>query len=127
MSTWELTIDNKVNKSTTVYVMEVDTLGVVKTPTDLWGLVVGDAEPWKTNLDKRFYHSIIFGASTDFPAICKAITPSSNTEKLIVSKDTTALQVWTYSDGIWTAKDNITKGIADRATVAIPSFEAKKK
>ena len=127
MATWKLTIDNRANTSTTVYVMEIDTLGVVNTPTDMWGLVVGGNEPWKTNLAKRFYHSIIFGASTDFPAICKAITPRSNTEKLIVSKDTTALQVWTYSDRIWTAKDNITKGIADRAVVATPSFEAKKK
>ena len=127
MATWELTIDNRANTSTTVYVMDIDTLGGVKMPSDMWTLVVGDNEPWKTNLAKRFYNSIIFGASTDFPAICKAITPRSNTEKLIVSKDTTALQVWTLSDETWTAKDNITKGLADRAIVAIPSFEAKKK
>ena len=127
MATWELTIDNRANTSTTVYVMEIDTLGGVKIPSDMWTLVVGDNEPWKTNLAKRFYNSIIFGASTDFPAICKAITPRSNTEKLIVSKDTTALQVWTFSDGTWTAKDNITKGLADRATVVMPSFEAERR
>ena len=118
MATWELTIDS-LNTSTTVYLMEADTTGGVTTPENMWSLVVGSEEPWKTNLAKRFYNSIIFGGSAEFPPICKAFPPQTNTEKLYVSAGTTALQMWTYSKGIWTAQSNITAGIADGAIIEI--------
>ena len=121
MATWTLIIDNRLNTSTTVYPMEHDPSGQIITPNSLWILII---EVGRENnaLAKRLYNNLMF-QNDEFPPICKAVAPRTNTEKLYVSEGTTALQMWTYSKGIWTAQPNITDGIADRAIIQIPPFK----
>ena len=123
MATWTLLIDNRLNVSTIVYLMEIDTTGTVTTPENMWSLVVGEDEPWETNLAKRLYNSIIFGGSKEFPPICKAFAAGQAGDTLVVSENTTALQMWTYANGVWTVQPNITEGIRDDALIRIPALK----
>jgi len=125
MATWTLTIDNRANTSTIVYVMEDDESGLITTPEDLFYPACFNPDTYNSNLLKRYYLSMAIGGS-NFPPVCLEVA-ARGSGTLIVSQGTKILKLWTYANGVWTAKDNITKGIADRATVQIPSLEAKRK
>jgi hypothetical protein len=121
MATWELTIDNALNASDIIYVMEDDGSGIITSPFDVFYPLCFVAG-CDSNLAKRFYYNLVIGGD-NFPPVCKEIAARGN-GTLIVAENTQALKVWTYSAGIWTAKANITKNISDRATINIPSYAA---
>lgn len=123
MATWSLTIDNINNTADKVYVMEDDESGSITTQNDLF-YPLCFLSYCNYNLVKRFYASLAIGGD-DFPPVCKAIAARGN-GSLIVAEKTNALKVWTYNDGSWTAKTNITSGIADRATITIPSYAKRR-
>ena len=119
MATWNLTIDNRANASTTVYIMEDDGSGLITTPEDLF-YPLCFLDKCNSNLAQRFYASLAIGGD-DFPPVCKSIA-ARGTGALKVSKDTRALKVWTYKDGVWNIRPNITENISDGAAIVIPPY-----
>ena len=123
MATWSLTIDNAINRSDNIYIMEDDGTGFITSPRDLIFPFL-PIPPHVTlssasDVIKRCIEHLVIGGS-DFPSPCQVIT-AGNTGTLIVSSNTTTLKLWTFSNGAWTSKDNITpRSLADRDTVVIP-------
>ena len=117
MATWELNVNNSNNGRTTVYVMEDDESGIITTPEDLFKNTCFSSR-FTSPLAMRFYTSLAIGG-TNFPPICKEIAGGA-TGTLIIAANTSAVKVWTYSNGVWTARSNVTRGISNGATIAIP-------
>ena len=124
MTTWSLTIDNRMNDTDKIYIIEDDELNIINTPDDLFKQFCFNSNTLDSNLAKRFYNNLVIGG-TDFPSPCQEIA-NRGTGTLIVSENTKALKVWTYSNSTWTAQSNITKGIGSGTTIVLPSYKAKK-
>ena len=120
MATWNLTIDNRANTSTSVYIMEDDESKIITDPDDLFKVLCFDSNRYNSSLARRFYNNLVIGGD-DFPSVCKSVA-AREIGVLRVAKDTRALKVWTYKDGTWNIQPNITKNILDGATIAIPSY-----
>ena len=117
MATWELNVNNSNNGRTTVYVMEDDESGIITTP-EVFKNTCFSSDNYISPLAIRFYNSIAIGG-TSFPPVCKEIAGGA-TGTLIIAANTSAVKVWTYSNGVWTARSNVTRGISNGATIAIP-------
>ena len=123
MATWNLIIDNRAHTSISIYIMEDDESTSINVPTDLF-YPLCFLDKCNSNLAKRFYCSLAIGGD-DFPPICKSIA-ARGTGELRVAKDTSALKVWTYKDGVWNAQPKITANISDRATITIPLYTERR-
>ena len=121
MATWNLTIDNRANASTTVYIMEDDGSGLITTPEDLFYPGCFSGATYNSSLVRQYYQSLAIGGSS-FPPVCLEVA-ARGSGTLIVSEGTKALKLWTYARGIWTAKEDITKGIDRDATIIVPTLE----
>ena len=120
MSTWNLTIDNRANTSTGIYVMEDDESKIITDPDDIFKVLCFDSNRYNSSLARRFYNNLVIGGD-DFPPVCKSVA-ARETGALRVAKDTRALKVWTYKDGVWNTRPNITDNISDGAAIVIPSY-----
>ena len=120
MATWNLTIDNRNNISTVVYVMEEDELGLITSPDEIFDKLCFNRDLCNSDLSKRFYKSLIIGGA-NFPPICREIAGRGN-ETLVVAENTKGLRVWTYKDNTFTARENIREGIKKDGVITIPTY-----
>ena len=122
MTTWNLTIDNRNNAKTAIYVMEDDGQGIFTTPEDLhkiWKYILHSPE-LHTGVVKRFLNHLIIGGA-NFPSPCQEITPGNRVGTVRVSENTKKLKLWTYTARTHTWNSLSDLEIKDEKTpIAIP-------
>ena len=122
MDTWNLTIDNRNNASTAIYVMEDDETGIFNTPEDLhkiWRYIL-HSPAHHTGVVKRYLNHLAIGGN-NFPSPCQEISGGNRTGTVRVLENTKKLKCWTYTarTNTWTAKDDLTVK-DERTAIAIP-------
>ena len=122
MTSWNLTIDNRNNASTTVYVMEDDKEGIFNTPDDLhniWRYIL-HSPAHHTAVVKRYLNHLVIGGD-NFPSPCQEISGGNRTGRVRVLENTKRLKCWTYTarTSTWNIAPNLDV-IDERTAIAIP-------